>query len=124
MSWHAYFHAFRRLYWSEPGRIRRSNFDGSQIEDFITEDATLVTGMTIQYGRLLSDVDSQLLWVDSAGSDVRAVALDGSDRRRFAAQSSLVNASHVAAIEVCYTMHSCRMTLEQNTSSCFRTCWS
>lgn len=94
------FGVFRRLYWGEPGRIRRSNVDGTQMEDFITSDASHVTGMTIQYGSLLSDVDSHLLWVDTASSDVMSVSLDGAVRRSVAAHASLSRASHVAAIEV------------------------
>ena len=96
----SFFYTFSKMYWSEPGRIRRSNLDGSSIEDFVTSDASRVTGIVIQYSTFPSDIGSRLIWLDAATSDVMSIDLSGSGMRDVIVHSSISQASHIAVVEV------------------------
>ena len=64
-----------KLYWTDAGlkKIRRSNLDGTDVEDLITEGTSNLGGMALDVGQ------NKMYWTDVAEHGIFRANLDGSD---------------------------------------------
>ncbi len=67
--------AQQEIYWTEaePGKIRRADLDGSNIQDLVT------TGLTSPAGIALDLIAGKMYWADSGAGKIQRADLDGSN---------------------------------------------
>ena len=61
-----------KLYWTTPGKIQRSNLDGSGVEGLVT------TGLDVPFGIALDVTGGKLYWTDVEADKIQRSNLDGS----------------------------------------------